>query len=221
MALSIRPAGANNVGRSLGRPDVDLDGNVVFFAGAPIQPGYYRDLAAPNAGSLRGVVFLGGIYTETMATAPIALAINEYITDVTPPAFEAPGWHPSTPFTVQSSAFDDGVRDTVVLALGQYNPASGTRRVYDQMRFDTYYSDSPDRSPAEISHVDAVLDPARGQGSFKVEAKDASGLTRVVIASTDGAGVWSSGALGLRDYLTSDCKFRLFGICIVSWSSPR
>lgn len=171
---------------------VNLDGNVIFSAGAPIQPGYYRNLAAPNAGSLRGVVFLGGVYTETVASAPVALAINEYITDVTPPAFEAPGWHPSTPFAVQSSAFDDGVRDTVVLALGQYNPTRGAQRVYDQMRFDTYYSDSPDRSLAEISHVDAVLDSARGQGSFKVEAKDASGVTRVVIAFTDGTGVWSS-----------------------------
>lgn len=28
-------------------------------------------------------------------------------------------------------------------------------------------------------------------------------------------------ALGLRDYLTSDCKTRLFGICITNWSSPR
>jgi len=28
-------------------------------------------------------------------------------------------------------------------------------------------------------------------------------------------------ALGLRDYLTSDCKTRLFGICIVNWSTPQ
>lgn len=28
-------------------------------------------------------------------------------------------------------------------------------------------------------------------------------------------------ALGLRDYLTSDCKTRIFGICFVNWSSPQ
>lgn len=28
-------------------------------------------------------------------------------------------------------------------------------------------------------------------------------------------------ALGLRDYLTSDCKFSLFGVCITQWSSPK
>jgi hypothetical protein len=28
-------------------------------------------------------------------------------------------------------------------------------------------------------------------------------------------------ALGLRDYLTSNCKTRLFGICFVSWPSPQ
>lgn len=170
----------------------NLDGNVDFSAGAPIQPGYYRDLTAPNAGALRGVLFLGGVYTDTVATAPIALAYNEYITDTTPPAFDAPGWHPSTPFAVQSSAFDDAVRDTVVLALGQYNLESGAQRVFDRMAFDTYYSDSPDITLPEILHVDAVLDAARGQGLFKVEAADSSGVVRVVIAHTDGAGVWSS-----------------------------
>jgi hypothetical protein len=28
-------------------------------------------------------------------------------------------------------------------------------------------------------------------------------------------------ALGLRDYLTSDCKTRIFGICFTNWSSPQ
>lgn len=43
-----------------------------------------------------------------------------------------------------------------------------------------------------MSHVDAILDEANGKGRFKVEATDAGGVARVVIAYTDGTGVWSS-----------------------------
>jgi hypothetical protein len=183
---------------SFGADDADpnykvaLDGNVDFAAGAPILPGYYRDLTAANAGQLRGVLFLGGVYTDTPAAAPLALAYNEYITDTTPPEFTAPGWYPPAPFGVQSSALDPALRDTVVLALGQYDPTTGVQRVYAGMSFGAYYSDSPDRSAAAIHHVDATLDEARGKGRFKVEASDPAGVVRVVVAATDGAGVWSS-----------------------------
>ena len=40
--------------------------------------------------------------------------------------------------------------------------------------------------------MDATLDEARGKGRFKVEASDPAGVVRVVVAATDGAGVWSS-----------------------------
>ncbi|MBI1293772.1 hypothetical protein GC175_02290 [bacterium] len=171
---------------------LDLDGNIVFDAGAPIQPGYYRDLSAPNAGSLRGVIFRGGVYTETITEAPIALAYNEYITDTTTQDFSAAGWYPSVPFGVQSSALDPSLTDTVVLALGQYDSQTGAQRVFDRMSFDTYYSDSADTTPGEVTHVDAVLDEAMGKGLFKVEATDPAGVARVVVAYTAGDGVWSS-----------------------------
>ena len=58
------------------------------------------------------------------------------------------------------------------------------------MSFGTFYSDSPDRSMADIQHVDATLDETRGKGNFKVEATDASGVARVVVAFTDGARFW-------------------------------
>jgi hypothetical protein len=191
------PGSFGAFGTDEGNPDykLNLDGNVVFEAGAPIQPGYFRDLSAPNAGNLRGVLFRGGVYSDTVAAAPIALAYNEYITDTTTPAFNADGWYPSVPFGVQSSAFDPALRDTVVLALGQYDSETGAQRVFDQMSFDTYYSNNADRSLAEIGHVDAVLDSAAGKGNFKIEATDSSGVSRVVIAYTEGTGAWSSADL--------------------------
>lgn len=176
------------------------DGTMVFEAGAPVQPGYYRDLEAPGVGSLRGVVFLGGVYTDTVADAPLALAFNEYVDpDESPPAFESDGWYPSVPFAVQSSAFHPGVRDTAVLALGQYDPETGTQRVFDNMSFDTYYSDNSDRSLADVDHVDAVLDTVAGKGVFKVAATDVSGISRVVIAYTEGNGQWESADLELDE----------------------
>ncbi|MBX2997161.1 MAG: hypothetical protein KF893_01530 [Caldilineaceae bacterium] len=174
------------------RTNLKSTDSIFFEAGAPIQPSYYRDLSVPNAGSLRGVLFRGGVYTDTVAEAPIALALNEYITETTAPDFNTTGWYPSVPFAVQSSALNPSLRDTVALSLGQYDSATGTQRVFDRMSFDTYYSDSPDRSLAEIHHIDAVLDVVAGKGIFKVETTDASGVNRVVIAYTEGTGTWTS-----------------------------
>ncbi|MEX1020250.1 MAG: pre-peptidase C-terminal domain-containing protein [Litorilinea sp.] len=176
------------------------DGSMVYETGAPIQPAYFRDLTAPDAGSLRGVLFLGGVYTDTVAEAPLALAVNEYTDpNLEPPALEGDGWYPSVPFAVQSSAFAPGVRDTAVLALGQYDPATSTQRVFDSMDFETYYSDSDDRTLAEIGHVDAVLHDNAGTGAFKVEVSDISGIVRVVITFTEGQGQWESVDLTLEE----------------------
>jgi hypothetical protein len=129
---------------------------------------------------------------DTVAQAPIALATNEYGTDSIDADLLSDGWYPSVPFGVQSSAFIPGARDTVVLALGQYDSDSGAQRVFDRMDFDTYYSLSEDRKLAEIEHVDAIFDAGAGKGIFKVAAADSSGISRVLIAYTEGIGNWSS-----------------------------
>jgi hypothetical protein len=85
--------------------------------------------------------------------------------------------------------------EMLVTVLGQYNSDTGAERVYDDMSFGTYYSDSPDTELPTISHVDGVLDEAAGAGAIKVAASDASGVIRVVVAYTEGQGGWRSGDL--------------------------
>ncbi|MGH9818463.1 MAG: hypothetical protein ACRD6I_20570, partial [Candidatus Acidiferrales bacterium] len=156
-----------------------LDGNVAFSAGDPLLPLYYTDVSAPAVGDLRGAVFLGGVYSDTANVDPvIALAENEYVTDKSEPAFSAESFYPAAPFTVRSSASVQGAADTLVLSLGQYQSNAsalaagvtqdaGVVRVFDQMSFGTYYSDSPDRNAANIASIDGVLDPVAGTGQIK------------------------------------------------------
>ncbi len=187
----------------------DLDENVTFAAGAPLQPQYFADVSAPVVGPLRGVLFLGGVYSDVTGIDPVvALAENEYITDQTEPTFASANFYPALPFTVRSSATAPGVPDTVVMSLGQYRSGdgavnasgeltdAGVNRIYDQMSFSAYYSQSPDLNAANIAFVDGVLDAVAGLGQIKVEASDSSGINRVLVAYTvsqgNGQGQWLS-----------------------------
>ena len=182
-----------------------LDDNRVFDAGAPLQPLYFADVSSPAAGELRGVVLFSGAYTDTIGVDPvIALATNEYVVDDSEPAFRSDGFYPAIPFSVRGGL--DRAGDTLLLSLGQFtsNPAAsqvarnapattgGVQRLYDQMSFGAYYSNSPDRNAANIRSVDGILDPATGLASVKVTASDSSGVQQVVVAFTDGDGRWES-----------------------------
>jgi len=180
---------------------------VVAAAGEPVQPQYFANVTAPTAGELRGVVFLGGVYTDVVSYDPvIALAENEYVTDKTEPSFGSATFYPAVPFTIRNHADLPGAADTVVMSLGQFKSntdvtgaavgSTGVNRIYDQMSFGTYYSKSPDRNAANILFVDGILDPVTNTGQIKVEAQDTSGVHRVVIAYNQGQGQWESVSLG-------------------------
>lgn len=182
---------------------VDLDNNTYFSAGAPVQPHFYADVTAPAAGSLRGLIFRGGVYTDVTTFDPvIAQAQNEYVLDSTEPGFQGSGWFPQMPFALQRSTGGAASADTVVLSLGQFDQHTGTERLYDRMSLDTFYSDSQDQTPPAILFVDGVLDEDAGQGEIKVETQDDSGISQVVVAYTDnplsGQGEWNSVDLTFR-----------------------
>jgi len=177
-----------------------MDGWTHFSAGEPIQPRFFADASAPEAGSLHGAVFLGGIYSDTQAFDPvIALPYNEYVTSTKEPEFSTSGWYPAVPFQVRTSASVSTTAETMVTLLGQYNSGAGTERLYDNMSFGTYYSSSSDTEPAEITHLDGVLDETSGSGLIKIEATDDSDIIRVVVAYTDGQGQWHSQDLSYGD----------------------
>ncbi len=180
----------------------ELDGNVAFGVDEPLQPLYYTDVSAPAVGPLRGAVFLGGVYSDTVNVDPVIGApLNEYVTDRSEPAFYADEFYPAAPFTIRSSDTISGAADTLVMNLGQFQSGPdvaaaaagrGVVRLYDQMSFGVYYSTSPDRNAANIETIDGVLDPDAGMGRIKVDANDASGVRRVVVAFTEGQGQWLS-----------------------------
>ncbi len=182
---------------------LDLNDSISFSAGQPIQPRFYADVTAPNAGRLRGVLFLGGVYSDTVGYDPVvARPDNEYVTDTGEPAFSSDGWVPQVPFSLQSGGNRSGTGDTVVLSLGQFNGDQDTERIYDQMAFSTLYSNSSDQTPPTLRFVDGVLNSATGKGMIKVEAGDDSGVAQVLVAFTDnplsGQGTWFSTPLAFE-----------------------
>lgn len=175
-----------------------LDGNVFHDPGAPILPHFYADASAPAAGRLRGMIFRGGVFSDTVV-AGVALAgvQNEYIQDA-PDSFDQPGWYPAVPFNLQNARAAGSQPDIVSLALGQYNSGvddfgglegrssheEEIQRLYDRMTFNTLYSNSDDEIPPQVRFVDGVLNSQTGQGEIKVEATDNLTVTLVVVAYT-------------------------------------
>jgi hypothetical protein len=174
-----------------------INDNISFDAGAPVQPRFYATLSAPQSGQLHGALFLGGVYTDRVGFDPvIARPHNEYVTSTVEPAFSATGWYPGVPFQARAGSALSTTVGSLISALGQFNHATQTERVYDHLSFATYFSTSPDAQPPAVIHVAGVLGSSAGRGQVKVEAGDPSGVLRVVVAFTDGTGTWHSQDLG-------------------------
>ena len=176
-----------------------INNSIQVGAGQPVQPKVFADLTAPAAGVLRGVVFLGGVYTDIQSFSPVvAQPFNEYVTPTLGVTFTAPGWYPPAPFGVRHAAGAFGGQDTLVTVMGQYNSSLGVERLYDSMSFDSYYSADPDEDPPVVTKVAGILNEAVGRGYIKVEAQDDSGVVRVVVAFTHGQGQWFSSDLAFE-----------------------
>jgi hypothetical protein len=174
-----------------------LDGMVESANGQPIQPKYTTNADFPGT-TAHGLVFTGGRYGDIAAFDPVveqALTLtlaSQVLAE--PPLPAAPNWHPSTFFRLNSLETLSGRTADLVALLGQFNPDTQVERLYDEMSFDIYYhTTSSDWSPPDIAKVTAVLDGSTAR--IAVETSDASGIHTVVIAYTDGTGVWSSIAM--------------------------
>jgi hypothetical protein len=118
----------------------------------------------------------------------IASPVNDYLTQTTETDFQAPGWYPPVPASVQSETD----RAHLVTQMGQYDPATDQARLYSSMDLDLYYSASTDYEPPEILVSQGLCNPGSGTVHLKVGATDISGVERVVAAYTDGSGQWDS-----------------------------
>jgi hypothetical protein len=154
--------------------------------GDPIQPKYVADLSFPQT-EAHGVVFRGGVYTDELSFDPVVVQAITETTTLPEPLFDAPTWYP--PLFHRHNRLERG--DKLVTLLGQFNAPSQTERVYEQQSFDVYYhTGSDDWTAPTITCVGSDLQQA--QSTVTVNAGDASGIQTVVVAHTDGQGVWDS-----------------------------
>jgi PKD repeat protein/N-acetylneuraminic acid mutarotase len=160
--------------------------------GEPIQPRYVADTSFPQT-EAHGVVFRGGVYTDVAAFNPVVNSAFTETATLAEPAFSAPGWYPAIPYRLNS--LERG--DRLVTTLGQFNAQSQTERIYDRLSFDVYYhTSSDDWTPPEITSMSSGV--TGGNTLITVGAEDDSDIEAVVIAYTDGNGVWSSASLTLN-----------------------
>ncbi len=183
-----------------------LDGHAGGSVDQPLQPVYFTPVDTPHA-QARGVLFLGGSYATRPAFDPVMFTpTNEYAPAVPEAAPDpAGGWQPAVPVALQAASSGADL----VARMGQFAPQTGQQRLYDALKAEVLYGDSPDRLPPEIHLVDAASgpdtpDPGAPDAvatdpvaiTFKVGAGDASGISRVVItydpADGEDHGRWQS-----------------------------
>jgi hypothetical protein len=169
-----------------------LDGYIHATVGEPIQPTFFASLSS-DAGPLRGVVLRSASYQDQASFNPvIAAPTNEFVSETVEPDFASDGWYPPVPMGVRYRELATDTTSTLVTLMGQYDPRSGTERLFDQMDLDLYYSTDADQVPPEIEAVGGILDSEKNQAQFKVGATDTSGIHRVVVAYGEGDGQWQS-----------------------------
>jgi hypothetical protein len=95
------------------------------------------------------------------------------------------GWSPAMPVTLRGTS-----SEMLGVSWGQYDEENGAERIYSDMTFDLYLSNSPDQTPPEVSWA---VGRAEGPvGTIKIAAEDPSGIQRVVVVYTHNDGYWQS-----------------------------
>ncbi len=170
-----------------------INGNTDVVAGQPMQPGFYSDVTRPLVGRVHGVILDSAHYTDMDSVNPvIAKPSNEWENDWVEPTFTDEGWFPARPLSLQNITAGRDFTDMVRAQLGQYNGQTGEQRLYDGMTLATYYSNSPDWTPPEITYVGERMEPSGHLATVKVEASDLSGLLGGKVTYTQGDGQWHS-----------------------------
>ena len=166
-----------------------LQGNTIAGQAQPIQPRYTADMTFPNTRA-HGVVFRGGKYSTLANFDPVVAAmVNEYVM-VAEPSISGASWRPALPARLNKL----NATATMVAALGQYQPATQTERIYEQLALDLYYHpDSTDWEAPLVTKLDSTR--SGDQATITIRATDPSGIAAVVVAYTNGDGTWASVSL--------------------------
>jgi len=178
----------------------------------PLQPRVILDIALPGDEVAHGALFLSGSFTDIPNFDPV---ITMPVTETTryEPQWIYTGWRPQGLSRINHFQTPQGLLERLVLILGQFhhtdvvsNHVEGIERLYDQVTYEVYYSDSDDITPPTLEEVSTIRQdvsprPALESGAslqqtstirFVVKVSDASGVERVVVVYTDGTGPWES-----------------------------
>ena len=183
---------------SSGEAYFSIDGGTQVAPGQPIQPATQISITLAGA-TARGVLFEGGRY-ETLT--PFLPALTHIISDTVPGdgGRTAQGtrqrtWTPSTWAVINSVRTSEGLRQRLVAIPAQYrgtDGAAGTERLFTEMRYTVFYSQSSDPIPPSVWAVHARAWPSDEAALLQVDVTDFSGVVRVVVVYTLGDGSWET-----------------------------
>jgi len=163
-----------------------LDGQVSIQPNRPIIPAHYSENIAPlstdnSVSNARSAVLKSGRYTiEDDFEAIIASPYNEYTlgTDESGSRETLTGWWPELPTALGSQ----GNNAQVISQFAQYDATTRRLRLFEDLKGQVYFSDSPDKTAPEIVLVSGIYHTADGRTDIKVGVTDASGVREVFVS---------------------------------------
>ncbi len=108
--------------------------------------------------------------------------------------FDKQGFFPAIPFTVNTIAAQGGLPplQRFVFVAGQYSDQTKQERLYEELRYSTYYTASESgETPPTVSDPSVIVQGERVLITVEAEDIDGDPLYRVVLLWTDGTGEWN------------------------------
>jgi hypothetical protein len=130
----------------------DIGGEVQGRPGRPVQPRTFGPFGSPY-GIPHGAVMVGGEFADSLGFDPCVTyfqtATHRFAPAAYEPEFDAPGWFPIKPFAV--NRFDGEYQ--LVIVGGQFNGDGDVERLYSELTFIVFSSNSDDYIPPAVLEI--------------------------------------------------------------------
>lgn len=180
-----------------------INGETEVNIGQPVQPRIGTRITLPGT-TAHGAFLESGSYLTLLDFDPV---ITNVVTDgvsgdPNEPAFLRQAWTPSSWDIINSIRVTDGIEQKLVLIPAQYRSTTsttGVERVFTNLTYTIYYSESLDSLPPFVWAVDVDSQLFAPTGSVVVTAFDRSGIARVAATYTRDDGTWITVELSSTD----------------------
>ncbi|MBI3944182.1 MAG: PKD domain-containing protein, partial [Chloroflexi bacterium] len=175
----------------------------------PVQPRTSLDISLPAAAGqgavAHGTLFKSAIYRDILNFDPlITMPVTE--THRYEPQWIYGGWLPQTLARITHFRNPQGVAERLVFTPGQFfhtgvvdSHVVGTERLYSHLSYEVYYASGEDFTPPTIESIGSQQ--VGNSLNLGVSVHDLSGVMRVLVAFTDGKGIWQSQDLVYEQHL--------------------